>query len=152
MSDPAWESDEVLLGDLAEALAEARDVPPEFLEAARGAFAWRAVDAELLLITSYDSVLDVGLAGRARAALPARQLVFEAEGCSVQVEVTTAGVTGQVVPTRRGSVALVTPRGPVEETELDELGSFLLGPPPAGPVRLHVRIGGTTAVTEWMTV
>ncbi|MEU4805937.1 hypothetical protein [Actinosynnema sp. NPDC023587] len=152
MSVPGWESDEVLLRDLAEALAEARAVPAEFAEAARAAFAWRDVDAELMLLTSYDSILDAELAGRARAALTARQLVFDAEGISVQVEVTEVGVAGQVLPARTARVSLLTATGPVEDAELDELGCFLLGPPPAGPVRFRIETGGTTVMTDWVCV
>ncbi|WP_433263043.1 hypothetical protein ACQPZF_31120 [Actinosynnema sp. CS-041913] len=152
MSGPGWESDEVLLRELTEALAEARTVPPEFAEAARAAYTWRTVDAELMLLTSYDSILDAELAGRARAALTARQLVFDAEGISVQVEVTEAGVAGQVLPARPSRVTLLTASGPAEEAEVDELGCFLLGPPPPGPVRLRIETDGTTVVTDWVCV
>ncbi|MEU4744315.1 hypothetical protein AB0G02_28165 [Actinosynnema sp. NPDC023658] len=150
--DPGWESDEELLRELGAALAEARDVPDHVLRAARAAYAWRTVDAELLALTSYDSVLDADLAVRARATQTARQLVFDAEGVSVQVEVTEAGVAGQVLPAAAGRVVLVTPTGPVEEAELDELGLFLLGPPPSGPVRFRCEVGGTTVVTDWVRV
>jgi hypothetical protein len=150
--DPGWESDEVLLRELREALAEERDVPEHILEAARAAFTWRTVDAELMALTSYDSVLDTELAARARAAQTARQLVFDAEGVSVQVEVTEAGVAGQVLPARPGRVFLITPTGPVEEADLDELGMFLLGPPPSGPVRFRFEVDGTTVVTDWIAV
>ncbi|NUT95751.1 MAG: hypothetical protein HOY78_27380 [Saccharothrix sp.] len=151
-----WESDETLLDELRAALAEARDVPPGFAEAARAAYTWRTVDAELMLLTSYDSILDGQLAERARAAVTARQLVFDAEGISVQVEVTEAGVAGQVLPARPGRVVLLTAAGPVEEAELDELGCFLLGPPPPGPVRLRIEagggVGGMSVVTDWVCV
>lgn len=150
--DPGWESDEVLLRELREALAEERDVPAHLLEAARAAFTWRTVDAELLALTTYDSVLDQGLAARARAAQTARQLVFDAEGVSVQVEVTEAGVAGQVLPAGPGRVVLLRATGPVEEAELDELGMFLLGPPPSGPIRLRCEVAGTTVLTEWVSV
>ncbi|CCH33786.1 hypothetical protein ABZ816_21675 [Actinosynnema sp. NPDC047251] len=152
MSVPGWEGDEVLLRDLTEALAEARAVPEQFYEAARAAFTWRTVDAELMLLTSYDSILDAELAGRARAALTARQLVFDAEGISVQVEVTEAGVAGQVLPARAARVTLLTATGPVEDAELDELGCFLLGPPPAGPIRFRLQTGSTTVMTDWVCV
>jgi hypothetical protein len=149
---PRWESDEELLRELSAALAEERDVPAAFAEAARAAFSWRTVDAELMALTSYDSILDGELAARARASLTARQLVFDAEGVSVQVEVTEAGVAGQVLPARPGHVALFTADGPVEDAELDELGCFLLGAPPAGPVRFRVVVDGTTVVTDWVCV
>ncbi|MEU5696119.1 hypothetical protein [Actinosynnema sp. NPDC020468] len=152
MSVPGWESDEALLRELAQALTEANEVPPGYAEAARAAYTWRTVDAELMLLTSYDSVLDAELAGRARASVTARQLVFDAEGVSVQVEVTEAGIAGQVLPAGPGRVELSTASGPVEEAELDELGCFLLGPPPPGPVRLRCHVGGTTVVTDWVCV
>lgn len=147
-----WESDEAMLRELSAALAEAAEVPPEFLAAARAAYAWRTVDAELVLLTSYDSFLDEGLAGRARSAAIARQLVFDAEGFSVQVEVTGAGVTGQVLPGGPGRVELLTAGGVAERAEFDELGCFLLGPPPPGPVRFRCEVGGTTLVTDWVCV
>ncbi|ONI89243.1 hypothetical protein ALI22I_16345 [Saccharothrix sp. ALI-22-I] len=150
--DPGWESDEVLLRELREALAEEHNVPEHILEAARAAFTWRTVDAELMALTSYDSVLDTELAARARAAQTARQLVFDAEGVSVQVEVTEAGIAGQVLPARPGRVLLITPTGPAEETDLDELGMFLLGAPPSGPVRFRFEVDGTTVVTDWIAV
>jgi hypothetical protein len=150
--DPGWESDEVLLRELRAALAEERDVPEHLLQAARAAYTWRTVDAELLALTSYDSILDAGLAKRARAAQTARQLVFDAEGFSVQVEVTEAGVAGQVLPARPGRVWLLTATGPVEDAELDELGMFLLGPPPAGPVRFRCEVDGRTVMTDWVCV
>ena len=147
-----WDSDEFLLGDLDAALTEAASVPPEFLEAGRAAFAWRTIDAELLLLTSYDSILDTELAGRARAVLTARQLVFDADGFSLQVEVTEAGIAGQLMPPDRAVVALLSPGGPDEETTADEFGSFLLGPPPPGPMRLRCTIDGTTVQTDWICV
>jgi hypothetical protein len=147
-----WDSDEFLLGDLHSALTEAASVPPGFLEAGRAAFAWRTVDAELLLLTSYDSLLDTELAGRARAVLTARQLVFDADGVSLQVEVTAAGIAGQLMPPDQAVVALLTPGGPTEETTADEFGSFLLGPPPPGPIRLRCTIDGTTVQTDWICV
>ncbi|WP_238413087.1 hypothetical protein [Saccharothrix deserti] len=155
--DPGWESDEVLLRELRAALAEEHDVPEHILQAARAAYTWRTVDAELIALTSYDSVLDTELAVRARAATTARQLVFDAEGVSVQVEVTEAGVAGQVLPARPGRVLLVTATRPgkeaeSEEAELDEMGMFLLGPPPSGPVRFRCEIDGTTVVTDWVNV
>ena len=147
-----WDSDERLLGDLDAALTEAASVPASYLEAGRAAFAWRTVDEELLLLTSYDSILDTELAGRARAVLTARQLVFDADGFSLQVEVTEAGIAGQLMPPDRAVVALLTPGGPVEETTADEFGSFLLGPPPPGPIRLRCTVDGTTVQTDWICV
>ena len=140
-----WDSDEVLLDALRDALSTpSDDVPPEFVEAAKAAFTWRTIDEELLLITSYDSVLDDTLFSRARSTATARQLVFDAEGVMLQVEVSAAGVTGQLMPAS-GSVTLVTPNGDHETAAIDELGMFVMGVAPRGPVKFRFASG----CTDW---
>lgn len=150
MRQHVWDGDESLLDDLRGALNE-QEVPPEFIEAARAAFTWRTIDAELLAI-SYDSVLDDDLMARARSTMTARQLIFDADGVSLQLEVTEAGITGQLVPPRSARVELLTPNGVGEEADTDELGCFLMGPPRSGtrlggPIRF--RIDGS-ALTDWI--
>jgi len=106
-----WDSDEILLDALRDALSTpSEEVPPEFVEAAKAAFTWRNIDEELLLITSYDSVLDDTLFARARSTATARQLVFDADGVMLQVEVSAAGITGQLMPAS-GAVTLEARRG-----------------------------------------
>lgn len=140
-----WDSDEVLLDALRDALSTpSEEVPPEFVEAAKAAFTWRTVDEELLLITSYDSVLDDTLFARARSTSTARQLVFDADGVMLQVEVSAAGITGQLMPPG-GSVTLVTPGGDHETVAVDEMGTFVMGPAPRGPVRFRFPSG----CTDW---
>lgn len=140
-----WDSDEVLLDALRDALSTPQDdVPPEFVEAAKAAFTWRTIDEELLLITSYDSVLDDTLFTRARSTATARQLVFDAEGVMLQVEVSAAGVTGQLMPAS-GPITLVTPAGDHETAAVDELGMFVMGVAPRGPVKFRFASG----CTDW---
>jgi hypothetical protein len=140
-----WDSDEVLLDALRDALSTPpEDVPPEFVEAAKAAFTWRTIDEELLLITSYDSVLDDTLFARARSTATARQLVFDAHDVSLQVEVSAAGITGQLMPAS-GSVTLVTPAGDHETAAVDELGMFVMGTAPRGPVKFRFANG----CTDW---
>lgn len=140
-----WDSDEVLLDALRDALSTPPgDVPPEFVEAAKAAFTWRNIDEELLLITSYDSVLDDGLFARARSTATARQLIFDADGVTLQVEVSSAGITGQLIPAS-GDVTLVTPSGDAETAPVDELGTFVMGSAPRGPVKFRFANG----CTDW---
>ena len=54
---PEVYDDEELLAVLRQALAERQAVPPEFVEAAKNAFAWHNIDAELAELT-YDSSRD----------------------------------------------------------------------------------------------
>ncbi len=140
-----WDSDEVLLDALRDAVSTPPDdVPPEFVEAAKAAFTWRNIDEELLLLTSYDSVLDDTLFARARSTATARQLVFDADGVMLQVEVSAAGITGQLMPAA-GSITLVAPDGDRETAEADELGTFVMGPAPRGPVKFRLANG----CTDW---
>ncbi|GHH45212.1 hypothetical protein [Lentzea cavernae] len=140
-----WDSDDVLLDALRDALSTPQDeVPPEFVEAAKAAFTWRTIDEELLLITSYDSVLDDTLFARARSTATARQLVFDADGVMLQVEVSAAGITGQLMPATE-SITLVTPNGDHETAAVDELGTFVMGAAPRGPVKFRFPSG----CTDW---
>ena len=52
----AWD-DEELLAALRQALRARQAVSPGFVEAGKGAFAWRTIDAELAQLT-YDSLVD----------------------------------------------------------------------------------------------
>jgi hypothetical protein len=65
-----WD-DEELLAALREALAERQAVPPEFVEAAKNAFAWHNIDAELAELT-YDSSRDAEAAPSAPSLSPRR--------------------------------------------------------------------------------
>lgn len=141
-----WDSDEVLLDALRDALSTPPgEVPPEFVEAAKAAFTWRSIDEELLLITSYDSVLDDTLFARARSTATARQLVFDADGVTLQVEVSADGITGQLIPAA-GDVTLVTPNGDAETAPVDELGTFVMNSAPRGPVKFRFANG----CTDWL--
>ncbi len=51
-----WD-DEQLLAALKESLRARQAVPPEFVEAAKNAYAWHNIDAELAQLT-YDSIRD----------------------------------------------------------------------------------------------
>ncbi len=68
--------DELLLHELKQALAETGVAPPEVLAAAKGAFAWRTVDADLALLT-YDSARSPQFQSAVRAQRAARQLTFQ---------------------------------------------------------------------------
>jgi hypothetical protein len=140
-----WDSDEDLLDALRDALSTPQDdVPPEFVEAAKAAFTWRNIDEELLLITSYDSVLDDTLFTRARSTATARQLVFDADGVMLQVEVSAAGITGQLMPATE-AITLMTPNGDHETAAVDELGMFVMAAAPRGPVKFRFPSG----CTDW---
>ncbi|MFD7159309.1 hypothetical protein ACFV9C_32250 [Kribbella sp. NPDC059898] len=152
MIDPDWNDDEKLIEALRAALAASDDVPPAFVEAGEAAFAWRTIDAELAALT-YDSALDppAALAVRSESAV-LRSMTFASDGWTVELELTPDAVLGQLDPPEDGSVTARGDGGTLVTADIDELGFFVLGPPPTVPYRLVCSTrSGITILTGWIT-
>ena len=148
-------NDDELLAALGRALQAQEVVPEAVLEAAKGAYAWRTIDAELAALT-FDSVTDelVGVRGGGGP----RALTFEHDDVVVEVEIVEHGP-------RRTLVGHVGP-GPLEAVEVqqagqaeprrqeaDALGRFQVPDLVAGPFRLLCRFrAGSTVLTDWVTI
>ncbi|HKS98308.1 MAG TPA: hypothetical protein VJT31_02160 [Rugosimonospora sp.] len=144
--------DEALLAELAEALREGASVPTHYVDAAQAALSWRTVDAELAIAElTFDSACDPEPAGATRGG-SARTLAFRGGELSVEIEVTDAGIAGQVIPASGGQVEVQTAMGAADSAPIDEIGCFVLGAPPAGPVRLHARTGRHRIATSWVSL
>jgi hypothetical protein len=132
-------------------------VPDDVVHAAKGAFAWRTIDADLAEL-AYDSLLDrEGTLVRSGDDDGSRFLTFEGPEVTVEMEVATAGdrrrLTGQLVPGHRASVE-VRHAGGVLTVEADELGRFRCEVQP-GPMSLRCRVeadGRPVVETDWVTV
>ena len=68
----AKRADDALLAAVRDAIREAEDVPPDFVEACRTAFAWHNIDAELAALT-YDSLQDALADAETRSPPPSPQ-------------------------------------------------------------------------------
>lgn len=148
---PPQPGDQVLLNDLTAALDEAESVPAAYLRTAEALLSWRTVDAEALLAELiFDSACDGELAGALRSGASARTLAFVGSNVRVEIGRTEDGLAGQVIPASGGSVTVESTSGIVERAHLDEIGFFVLGTPPAGPVRLHATTGGHDVLTSWV--
>ena len=155
MGSTGSHDDDILLDELAQALATPeQSLVDEVTAGARAAFSFLTMEEELAGLV-YDSLLEAGAAGQARAPAAARTVVFESDGVSVQMEITPEGIVGQVVPTTGvvvifGASAWVVPtdgvRAPVDT---DELGCFTLPDSGPGPMRLRITTAGSTTATEW---
>jgi hypothetical protein len=146
--------DDDLMLELKQALAAERLAPDHVMEAAKAAFEWRGVDEELeLLSLSYDSS-QADLAGvRGPAATATRTLVFDGEGVTVELELGTEVLMGQVVPPDYQRIILECADGRVDEADTDDIGVFLLRRPTGGPIRLRCHQGRSLGVvTEWMLI
>jgi hypothetical protein len=64
------------------------------------------------------------------------------------------GIAGQLSPAQVGRAQVTghSPDGTFDRAYIDELGYFVLKPPPAGPVHLHCRSAVTELVTDWVSL
>ena len=150
MNSP-WSDDE-LLRELAAALRE-EPVDDSIIRAGQGAFAWRTVDADLILL-ELDSSATAAAGAQVRAGESAapRTLAFHGEQLSVEIEIDEAGIVGQLTPPQPGRVTLLTAVGQEASTQADEVGCFAFPSPLSGPVRLDCRVDDDHFVTQWITV
>ncbi len=142
--------DKMLLAELCLMAGIVDPVPPDAIAAARSAFAWRTMDAELAELTG-DSSVNPALAGVRGVAAPT-MLTFDAPGLTVEVEVLevagTRRLIGQVVPPGASAVE-VRHRGGVTAAPVDEVGRFSAADIVAGPVSLRCSVGDALVETDW---
>jgi hypothetical protein len=128
-------------------------VPQAVVEAARAAYTWRTIDAELAELTADSAMATAGV----RSTSAPRLLTFQGAGVEVEVEVAQTGSTrhlsGQLVPM---GAAHITVRwsGGTQETTADDLGRFAVDRVPAGSVSLAIlRMGSDQPiVTSWISI
>lgn len=147
-----YDDDERLFVELRAAVQAAAEVPSQFVEAGKLAFAWRTVDAELAQL-SYDSATSGIMAGTRADQATLRALTFVARDLTIEVEVATEALLGQVVPPKAGEVMVASRNSCGDTAPIDEVGWFVIRPVPAGMFRLHVRTAdGESVVTQWTTL
>lgn len=128
-------------------------VPDAVAAAAKSAFGWRDMDAQLAALVDAEQM--IGSATRAHGEH--RLLTFEAPGVTVAIEATEVNgarkLIGQLVPSGPHHIALETAaRGGQQLTApVDHLGRFTLTAVPAGLIRLRCTLpNGAQVVTEWV--
>jgi hypothetical protein len=153
--------DEQLLAALREVLDTADPPPPWCAELAKASFALRTIDAELATLSE-----DSGLAGApltrgagVRTVSAPRLAVFDADGLSVEIEVSPAAragwwqLVGQLMPPATAMVGVRRPPDDRTQVTADGLGRFMIDELPAGPLSLAIEVEGRqTVVTEWITI
>jgi hypothetical protein len=140
--------DDKLLAELATAMAQVDAVPDHRREAARAAFAWRTIDAELLALT-HDSLQLADAAVRGR--LDVRTLGFESEGLSLEIEVDGDRVFGQVLDVQVDKVLVESVDGGAQDVSVDASGIFSVVVP-GGQVRFGIRVDGVLRRTPWIVL
>src|SRR5262249_24990819 len=145
--------DEVLLAALRQAIKNRQAVPPEWVEAAKNAFAWRNIDTELALLT-YDSTQSVGAVAATRAeSASIRALTFSSPRRTIDREVTEDSLLGQVGPAKPAMIEVETREAAETSVPSDEIGCFSVHPIPAGSFRLRCSTADSADVlTGWITL
>jgi hypothetical protein len=150
-SEP-W-SDHQLLGALGLALRELDSAPSAVVDAARAAFAWRTVEAELAELIG-DTTLD---AGPVRNLGGPRILTFAAGDTTLVLEVVEhkdkRRLLGQIVAPRSAEIEIDHASGSVT-VAADDLGRFRVEEFPSGPIRLSLRFRNdpSRVVTSWVSI
>ncbi|MCV2489842.1 hypothetical protein OF117_10755 [Geodermatophilus sp. YIM 151500] len=147
MTAPGRDEDDVLLEQLRAAVRQAGPPTPTMTAAGYAAYSWATVDAELAALT-HDSLVDEP-AG-VRGASGPRDLVFEGERLSVELEHDQDCLVGQLVPPAPGEVILLRPDGALARSAADELGRFRFPGPVAGLVRLRCDTPSDVLLTDWI--
>jgi hypothetical protein len=147
-----WD-DEQLLATLRDAMRARREVPEWFVETGKNAYAWHNIDAELARLTYDSREEDVGAALAVRSeAASIRALTFTSAQLSIELEVASGSLLGQIIPPRPGTLEVHTTAG-VTSWPVDEIGCFAVTPIPASPFRLRCRMqDGTDVLTGWITL
>jgi hypothetical protein len=146
-----WDDDE-LLAALGDAMRAREAVPEWFVETGKNAYAWHNIDAELAQLT-YDSDLDRDRAAVVRSETASiRALTFTSGRLSIELEVASGSLLGQIIPPRTGTLEVHTTAG-VTSSPVDEIGCFSVTPIPASPFRLRCRTeDGADVLTGWITL
>jgi hypothetical protein len=153
MTPDDW-TEEELLRELHAALRAEREVPGALVDAGKGVWAWRSVDAELAALT-YDSAFEAMteqlMATRSEAAR-LRSLTYASPNLTIELEVTRDALLGQVQPAQAGPAEIRTRDGAVIPVEVDEVGWFTVRPLPRSPFRISCTTpdGAIKVVTAWI--
>jgi hypothetical protein len=141
-------TDDELLDELREAVAEAERVTDQQREAAQAAFTWRTVDAELAELL-HDSALE---SAAVRGGDTARTLSFASGPLTLEVEIDGGTVMGQVVGAAAESVLLQRSSADGQPMDVDPSGFFRLDGVTSGPIRFVVQAGDWTLTSPWVAL
>ena len=151
--------DDATLEELRALFTRTDPVPERLDEAARSAYTWRTIDAELaeLMADSADA-LDESAPALRSATVGPRMLSFETPRVAIEAEVSAVGprarrLVGQIIPPVAATMTLE--QGGVRlETVADELGRFAFDDLGAGPARLRATLpgGGMEIATPWTSL
>jgi hypothetical protein len=159
-----WVGDEALMAALRDVLADPAATAAEpgtdhqdidavtidrMYAAARAAFTWRTIDAELELLSASEGSADLATV-RGSEEPVSRTLEFAGRTISIELEIGPELIVGQIYPVQTGQLTLLTPTGIVGELLSDEVGCFTFDRPADGPFRLRCTTTDAGVITDWI--
>jgi hypothetical protein len=144
-----WLDDEHLMALLSEALTGDEPVPPAVLAAGYASFTWRTIDGELAALTYDSRIEEPSRSGVRSQQAGLRAMTFASSSLTIEIEVTSTSLMGQLVPAHAGEVLLSLYDGTGRRVPVDELGAFTIDPLPEDRFRLQVA-GEPKVTTEWI--
>jgi hypothetical protein len=152
MSAHWWEDDDELLGVVLDALREDQATPTRVVEAGKAAYTWRTVDEDLAALT-YDSLTTSASPGTRSERAAVREVTFATRTLTIHVQVSPAGLSGQLVPPQAGALELQLRTRPGQRADVDDNGWFSVGPLVGPAFRLVVELAdGRRVHTDWLQV
>jgi hypothetical protein len=147
-----WADDDQLMAAMAGAFRAEREVSPAFIEAAKAAFTWHSIDAELAALTFDSDTGAMAAAVRSEEASP-RFVTFTATDLTIELEIGRDEIIGQIVPAQPGHVDACPASGASLTASIDQIGCFIIRPLPESPFRLHCHAtSGVSVLTTWTTL
>lgn len=139
-NDPDSMPDELLLRELRRVLDTADAVQTSGDEAAKAAFRWPTLDAELADLL-FDSATDRPELVLRDARPDVRQMTFEATtaGVTIELEIGDSALIGQIVPPQAAEILLARTGDPPLVIEADEFGVFQIQEFVSGPTTVTAR-------------
>ncbi len=154
MASQWWSDDEQLLAALGDALGTAADMPASFAEVGKATYTWHSIDADLATLTRDSATADEPAMASTRSE-PAnlRSLTFTSAELTIELEVSSGALLGQIVPPQAGRIDACTATGEVMTTAIDEIGCFAIRNIPQGSFRLHCHTeSGASVITNWISL
>lgn len=157
-SDGWTQDDDALLADLRVAVSDRDELAADLdgatidrmYAAARAAFTWRTIDAELELLSVSEESAAESLLVRGSEEPIARTLEFAGRTMSIELEIGPDLIVGQIYPIQTGRLTLLTPHGLPTELTSDEVGCFTFPRPADGPFRLRCTTDDAGVITDWI--
>jgi hypothetical protein len=149
--DPNETSYEQLLSRLRSTATALDPVPDDVVRVSQGLYALRTLDADLaeLVADSLDT------AGAVRGPAAVRLLAYEANGVTLELEVSQSGDSRALLGEVTGAITAVTleTTGGSQEVAVDDAGRFQMADVPAGPMRLRCTAAdGSAVATVWTRI